>query len=85
MEDQQREESIIEALKERAAGNRKIAEGHRLLGRSIEIGQAHTKQSADNHHKAHSLIAAGHELLARADEPLVRIGERGRSKLAEAT
>lgn len=62
---------LCESMKLRAAGHRKIADGHKLLGRSIEIGNLHTKQSADNHHKAHMMVAEGHEMIARAEEALV--------------
>ncbi len=66
-------EASREALKIRAEGHRKIAQGHRLLGKAIEPGNLPSNQSADNHFEGHKLIAQGHELLARADEMLLPV------------
>jgi hypothetical protein len=80
----QAEETALVALKTRAAGNRKIADGHKLLARAIDIGEAPSRQTADWTHQGHMSIKQGHEMLARADEIIVEVREKIAALVVEA-
>jgi hypothetical protein len=47
---------------------RLLAEGFRLLSGALEVSDHHSRQSADKHHAGCMKIAAGYEMLAKAEE-----------------